>query len=54
MIVGAPVDLLVLARSYAEGQRYLKQPFSELLIGNKGVRTISHKRGHERTDIVIA
>jgi hypothetical protein len=38
---------------FQEGQRYLKQPFSELLIGNTGIRTVSHKRRHERAAIVV-
>ncbi|HXJ89475.1 MAG TPA: hypothetical protein VMS18_21855 [Candidatus Binatia bacterium] len=37
---------------FQERQRYLKQPFSELLIGNTGIRTVSHKGRHERAHIV--
>jgi len=62
MIGGVLVDLFVLARSccqlnpvfeFQKGERYSKQAFSELLIGNACIRTVSHKRRHERTDVVV-
>jgi hypothetical protein len=31
---------------FQEGQRYLKQPFSELLIGNASIGTINGVRSH--------
>jgi hypothetical protein len=62
MIARVQDGLVALARSYADsiqfripkGERYSKQPFSKLLIGNTTrVGAISNKRWHERTDVVI-
>jgi hypothetical protein len=39
---------------FQEGQRYLKQPFSELLIGNIDIRTVLHERGRERARRSVA
>jgi hypothetical protein len=38
---------------FQESQRYLKQPSSELLFGDTGIRTVSHERRHERTHILV-